>query len=145
MRDLPGENQVTVSGTTNGPKQVSHVFSIDGNYDLSPRLTLGAKYGFRKSQVAPRGTNTFSDSTAHLGILRLDWHVVHKWDMLAEGRVMYTKETKTRETGALLGIYRHIGNNAKIGLGYEWGKVSDDITNLDYVGRGVFLNLVAKF
>ena len=145
LRDLPGEDQVTVDGTTNGPKQISHVFSIDGNYDLSPRLTFGAKYGFRKSQVAPRGTNTFTDSTAHLGILRLDWHVIHKWDMLAEGRVLYTKETKNRETGALLGIYRHIGNNAKIGLGYEWGKVSDDITNLDYVGRGVFLNLVAKF
>lgn len=145
LHDLPGENQVTADGLTNAPMQKSHVLSVDGNYDISPKLTLGAKYGYRKSQVAPRGTNTFSASTAHLGILRLDWHVVHKWDLLAEGRMLYTKESDTRETGALLGVYRHIGNNAKVGLGYEWGEVSDNMTNLNYVGRGVFLNLVAKF
>lgn len=145
LYDLPGENQMTADGSINGPKQKSHVFSIDGNYDISPKLTIGAKYGYRKSQVAARGSNAFTDSTAHLGILRLDWHVVHKWDLLAEGRMLYTEESRIRETGALLGVYRHIGNNAKIGLGYEWGEVSDNMTNLDYVGSGVFLNLIAKF
>jgi len=145
LRDLPGEDQVTADGSTDGPMQKSHVFSIDGNYDISPRLTFGAKYGYRNSQVATRGTDVFTDSTAHLGIMRLDWHVVHKWDLLAEGRMLYTQESNTRETGALLGVYRHIGNNAKIGLGYEWGEVSDNMTNLDYIGRGVFLNLIAKF
>lgn len=145
LRDLPGADQVTIDGTTNGDLQVSHIFSIDGNYDLTPKLTLGAKYGFRKSQVAPRGTTAFSDQTAHLGILRLDWHVVHKWDVLAEARTLYTEQSDITEAGALLAAYRHVGNNAKVGLGYEWGKVSDDPAQLDYLGQGVFLNLIAKF
>jgi hypothetical protein len=136
---------VTADGSTDGPLQVSHVLSIDGNYDISPKLTFGAKYGYRRSQVAPRGTDTFTDSTAHLAIVRLDWHVVHKWDILAEARTLHTTETDITEQGALLAVYRHLGNNAKLGLGYEWGKVSDNPTNLDYLGRGVFLNLIAKF
>jgi hypothetical protein len=54
-------------------------------------------------------------------------------------------EDDTTETGALFGIYRHIGNNAKVGIGYEWGRVSDDLTDLDYEGQGVFLNIIGKF
>jgi hypothetical protein len=145
LRDLPGVDQVSANGTTEGPLQVSHVFSIDGTYDLSTRLTLGAKYGFRTSRIAERGTDVFVDNTAHLGIVRLDWNVVHKWDLLAEGRLLVTEGIATTDTGALLSLYRHFGNNAKVGLGYEWGKVSDDLTEIDYTGSGVFLNMIAKF
>ncbi|WP_170063383.1 hypothetical protein [Albidovulum inexpectatum] len=45
----------------------------------------------------------------------------------------------------MLGVYRHVGTKAKIGIGYEWGRVSDDLADIDYDGQGVFLNLVAKF
>lgn len=145
LHDLPGEDQVTAHGSVDGPKQKSHVLSVDANYDLSPKLTIGGKYGYRQSRVADRGTDVFTASTAHLGILRMDWHVVHKWDVLVEGRVLYSEEIETTETGALAGVYRHVGNNAKIGVGYEWGRVSDDMTDLDYYGSGVFVNLVAKF
>lgn len=145
LRDLPGVDQVSANGETEGPLQISHIFSIDGNYDLTTRLTLGAKYGFRTSKVAERGTTDFVDNTAHLGILRLDWNVVHKWDLLAEGRVLVTEGESTTDTGALLAIYRQFGNNAKVGLGYEWGKVSDDLADIDYTGSGVFLNLIASF
>lgn len=112
---------------------------------LTPKLTIGGKYGYRRSKVADRGTEDFVTSSADLAILRLDWHVVHMWDILAEGRILRTRELKIDETGALLGVYRHLGNHAKIGVGYEWGKVSDDLTDLDYLGDGLFLNLVAKF
>ncbi len=145
LRDLPGADQISADGTNNGPLQVSHIFSIDGNYDLNPKLTVGAKYGFRTSQVAARGASAFTDSTAHLAILRADWHVVHKWDVMAEGRVLYTDETGDTDKGALLGIYRHIGNNAMVGLGFEWGRVSDNLANIDYTAKGVFLNIVGKF
>ena len=145
LYDLPGADQVTANGDTEGDAQKSHVLSIDADYDLNQHFTLGGKYGYRRSEVAPRGTEDFSDSTAHLGIMRLDWHVVHNWDAMAEGRVMYTEDSETYDTGALLGVYRHVGNNAKVGVGYEWGQVSEDMTDLDYESSGVFLNLIAKF
>ncbi len=145
LHDLPGEDQVTANGSTNGPSQRSHVLSFNGSYDLSKALTASLKLGYRSSEVAERGTDVFEDSTATLAALRFDWHVVHKWDVFAEGRVIRTDETETDEASALIGVYRHIGANAKLGLGYEWGSVSDDLTNLDYDTQGLFINLVAKF
>lgn len=145
LHDLPGEDQVTANGSVNGPSQRSHVLSFNGSYDLNEALTASLKLGYRNGEVAARGTDSFADSTATLAALRLDWHMVHKWDAFAEARMLRTDETDTDEAGALIGIYRHIGANAKLGLGYEWGSVSDDLTNLDYDTQGLFVNLVAKF
>lgn len=145
LRDLPGADQVTASGSQNGPLQVSQVASIDANYDLTPKLTIGGKFGFRAGKTAPRATRVFTNSTAQLAILRLDWHVVHAWDALAEVRLLRTEGVSTDESGGMLALYRHFGNNAKIGLGYEFGKVSDDVTAIDYSAKGVFLNVVGKF
>ncbi|WP_375228566.1 hypothetical protein [Roseobacter sp. S98] len=145
LHDLPGEDQVTANGSTDGPSQRSHVLSVDAIYDISPRLSVGGKYGYRMSEIADRGTDTFVDNTAHLAILRFDWHVVHKWDALAEARMLVSEDTDVDEHGFLLGVYRHVGNNAKIGVGYEWGRVSDDLTDLDYDSSGIFINLIAKF
>lgn len=143
--DLPGEDQVDANGDTDGPQQKSHVFSFNANYDLSPQLTVGGKIGYRMSETADRGSDDFSENTAALTALRLDWHVVHEWDLFGEGRVMYTPETGTTETGALIGVYRHLGEHAKLGVGYEWGRVSDDLTDIDYENQGLFVNLVGKF
>jgi len=145
LDDQPGENQVNADDVVDGSAQRSIILSADGLYDINEKLTLGAKYGYRMGEVAPRGTNDFTSSTAHLFVLGADWHVVHKWDVFGELRYLYTEETDTQESGALLGIYRHIGNNAKVGLGYEWGGVSDEVADIDYTNSGVFLNLVAKF
>ncbi len=145
LLDLPGEDQISADGTTDGPKQRSHVFSFNANYDLNTQITLGGKLGYRVSEIAARGTNDFTANTAALTALRVDWHVVSQWDVFGEGRLLYTPETGTSETGAVLGIYRHLSENAKIGVGYEWGGVSDDMTNINYQSQGLFLNLVGKF
>jgi hypothetical protein len=121
LRDLPGEDQVTADGSTEGPLQISHVVSIDGDYDLTPKLTLGAKYGFRTSQVADRGTEDFADSTAHLGILRLDWHVVHKWDVMGEVRGLAESRTTRRRRARCSASTGMFWNNAKVGIGLRMG------------------------
>jgi len=145
LNDLPGEDQVTSNGSLDGPQQRSHVLSFNSSYDLSQSLTVGVKLGYRKSEIAERGSDLFNDSTATLAALRFDYHIVHKWDAFAEGRFIQTDETDTDEASALLGVYRHIGDNVKLGVGYEWGSVSDDLTNLDYDNEGLFVNLTAKF
>ncbi|KZK84515.1 hypothetical protein PsAD13_01979 [Pseudovibrio sp. Ad13] len=144
LHDLPGADQVTFNGSDEGDAQRSHVVSVDLDYDLTSSLTLGGKYGYRISEVAQRGTNDFDASSAHLGIARLNWHLVKNWDAMLEARVMYGVETETVATGALFGAYRHIGENLKLGVGYEWGQVSEDLTDLDYRNSGVFVNLIAK-
>lgn len=145
LNDQPGEDQVDANGNTDGPKQRSQVVSIAANYDLNPQLTIGGKLGFRNSEVADRGTYDFEGDSAALLIGSAEYHVVGAWDVFGEGRALYSDGTGTTELGAVAGIYRHINENVKLGLGYEWGSVSDDETDLSYDGQGVFLNLVGKF
>ncbi|MEM9317997.1 MAG: hypothetical protein AAGA70_03210 [Pseudomonadota bacterium] len=145
LHDLPAEDQRSDDGSTDGPQQRSTVMSVAGNYDLNPEWTLSAKLGYRLSEVADRGSDDFTADTATLAALRLDWHVVHQWDLMVEGRVLYTEETGTTEAGAVVGIYRHVNDHVSVGLGYEWGSVSDDLTNIDYDGQDLFLNIVGRF
>jgi hypothetical protein len=146
LYDLPGADQVNANGSVLGPAQRSHVLSVDGNYDLNRFITVGAKYGFRFGQVSSdRTLASFSRSSAHLGILRADLHVVHNWDVLVEGRVFHLTETRQTDWGALTAVYRHFGNNFKVGVGYNFGRFSDDLTDLVQDDQGVFLNVVGKF
>jgi hypothetical protein len=146
LYDLPGPQQVNVNDQILGPAQRSHVFSVDASYDISEHLTLGAKYGFRFGDVSTsRLANDFVRSTAHLGIIRADINFIKNWDAVLEARVLYAPEAQQTDFGALAAVYKHVGNNAKIGVGYNFGKFSDDLTDLTRDDQGVFLNVIGKF
>ncbi len=145
LEDLPGSDQVNIEGNLNGPLQKSHLLSFDINYDLTKQLTIGGKYGLRIGEVADRGTTSFTESKVDLAILRLDYHVVHNWDVLLEARSSHDMTNGIREQGGLLGVYRHFGNNLKAGIGYQQGSVSDSLREIEGQKQGVFLNIVGKF
>ncbi|WP_156121902.1 hypothetical protein [Halocynthiibacter namhaensis] len=129
----------------NGPRQRSHVFSIDASYDLDERWTVGGKFGYRSSNTSANATSPFEKNDAMLTAVSMRYHLVHNWDMLFEVRNFKTIQAGTSETAALAAAYRHFGSNVKVGLGYNFGNFSDDLTDLVYDDKGVFLNLVAKF
>ena len=87
----------------------------------------------------------WTESQAHLGIIRLDYHVVKEWDAMAEGRALWSPTTGTTDYGFVAAIYRELGDNFKIGLGYNFGDFSDDISHINHDNHGVFLNLIGKF
>jgi len=47
-------------------------------------------------------------------------------------------------TLTLLIVSRYIGDNLKVGLGYNFTDFSDDLTDLNYDHQGVFLNLTGS-
>ncbi len=144
--DKPGKDQVTVNGTTNGPIQRSHILSVDANYDISKIITLGAKYGFRIGDTKPRdGSSGWQASSAHLGVIRADLNIVHDWDALVEGRVLWSPSAKTAHYAALAALYRHFGDNFKVGVGYNFGVFTDDLRDQSLDHSGVFINAIGKF
>ena len=113
---------------------------------MNKRLTLGGKVGYRSGEVAlDRASDNFIKSDAVLGVVRADYHVVSKWDILLEGRVLRSDLAQDTRYGALVGAYRHMGDNFKLGAGYSFSKFSDDLTDVTYDDGGVFLNVVGKF
>ncbi|MBL6773698.1 MAG: hypothetical protein ISQ28_10975, partial [Alphaproteobacteria bacterium] len=75
---------------------------------------------------------------------------VKNWDALLEGRLMYQGNVGNSgqhaiRYGALAAVYRHMGDNLKVGGGYNFGSFDDDLTNVSFDKHGLFLNAVAKF
>ncbi|HEX5637550.1 MAG TPA: flagellar motor protein MotB, partial [Gammaproteobacteria bacterium] len=143
--NVPTTDQQTVTNTAVEFIQKSHVFSIDTLYDLTQRWSLGGKYAYRLGQVSQERVNPeFFDSRASLYVLRADWHFMYRWDALIEARMLDLPDAQDRRSGALLGLYRHVGKNFKFGVGYNFTDFSDDLTDLDFDSQGVFINVIAQ-
>jgi hypothetical protein len=89
--------------------------------------------------------SAWETSTAHLGIILANVTFIKSWDALSEGRVLSMPEAKTTDYGALVAIYHHVGDNFKVGAGYNFGCFSDDLRDLTLNDEGVFLNVIGKF
>lgn len=141
--NVPTTDQVTV---LNGPVQFiqkSHVFALDITYDITSWFSLGGKYAYRLGQVSvDREHPDFFDNSAHLGIVRGDWRFLEKWEGSLEGRVLELPDLNERKGGALFTIYRYVGDNLKVGVGYNFTDFSEDLTDLGYDHHGIFFNLV---
>mgnify|MGYP001765258679 CR=1 FL=1 len=48
-------------------------------------------------------------------------------------------------TGWLVGVDRHLNNNLRLGIGYNFTDFSDDLTQLDFTHEGWFLNFVGTY
>ena len=148
FENLPTTGQLdSLTGSVLDYTQRSHVFDIDGIYDLRPWLSVGAKLGVRVGELkASRdGSGPWISSQAELGVLRADLHFVKEWDGLLEFRGLKVNAANDTRTGALIGLYRHVGEHAKIGAGYNFTNFSDDLTDLSYRSRGFFINALTTF
>jgi uncharacterized repeat protein (TIGR01451 family)/fimbrial isopeptide formation D2 family protein len=144
--NFPAADQLTAANTAAGHIQRSHIASMDVMYDLTQRWTAGYRYAYRYGQVAQdRDDPEFTTSRASLNVLRADWHFVHRWDAFLEGRMLDLPDAEDSRSGVLVGIYRHLDNHIKAGVGYNFCDFSDDLTQLDYRHQGLFVNLVGKY
>ena len=126
-------------------RQESHVFSVEANYDLTRQWTLGGKFGGRLSRTSASESDPWVDNDALLAVINARYNLVHNWDVLLEARSLDLKDAGLSDTGVLGAVYRHIGNNAKIGVGYNFSSFSDDLTDLSRDDEGAFINIIAKF
>jgi flagellar motor protein MotB len=141
--NLPSPGQLSPSGFTADYAQRSQVLAIDTIYDVKPWLSIGGKYAYRIGELKDNKVGgEWFDSRADLWILRADWHFVKEWDALVEVRNLRATEAKDSKAGALVAIYRHMGKGVKAGVGYNFTDYSDDLTNLSYRSRGLFVNVL---
>jgi outer membrane protein OmpA-like peptidoglycan-associated protein len=145
--NLPSAGQVdNVNNSVLDYTQKSHVLNVDTIYDVLPWLSVGAKYGLRIGELrASRTAGDWYDSQAQLFVLRSDLHFVKSWDAVVELRRLSVEEADDSRSGALVAVYRHIGEHGKLGAGYNFTDFSDDLTDLSYRSRGFFINALATF
>jgi uncharacterized repeat protein (TIGR01451 family) len=126
--------------------QKSLVASLEGIYRLSSAIDLGAKVAHRSGEVRlERGGDDWIDSEANFAAIRLSYEFLSKWDAMVEYRMLDVPDASSSRTGFLLSVDREVARNFRVGVGYNFTDFSDDLTNLDYQFRGVFLNVVGKY
>jgi flagellar motor protein MotB len=143
--NVPTADQVTLQNTAVEYIQKSHIAALDLNYDLTSSWAVGGKYAYRLGQASLDRVNLdFFSNTARLAIVRLDRRFRKNWDGMAEARMLELPDIRQRRRGALAAIYRRIGGNLKVGAGYNFTDFSDDLTDLRYNHKGLFLNFIGS-
>ncbi len=141
--NVPTTDQLGLENTAAEFIQKSHIAALDLTFDVTADWSIGGKYAYRLGQVSlDRVERKFFDSAAQLAVLRADWRFRKGWESMAEVRMLELPDVSQRRRGALAAIYRYIGKNLKVGAGYNFTDFSDDLTDLRYDHKGVFVNLI---
>ena len=143
--NVPTTDQMTLQSLAAQYIQKSNVASLDVTYDLTSRWTLGGKYAYRVGQMSlTREQPEFFDNTAMLYIVRADYRIGENWEGMIEARMLDLPDFSDRRGGALIGVYRYVGEHVKVGVGYNFTDFSEDLTDLSFRHHGVFMNVVGS-
>ena len=123
--------------------QKSHIAAVDVNYEVDEDWSVGVKYAYRLGQVSlERESPEFFDNDASLYVARLDRRIGERYEASVELRLLELSDLDESRSGAMVSLYRRVGDHLKVGVGYNFTDFSDDLTDLGYDHQGVFLNLV---
>ncbi len=126
--------------------QRSQILSIEGIYRLTPAWEVAGKLAHRSGEARlARGAGPWFDTTADFAAVQGRYHLRAKWDALAEYRWLSVDENDSTRHGWLVGVDRHLGDNFRVGAGYNFTSFSDNLTVLDYDQKGWFLNVTGTY
>jgi putative salt-induced outer membrane protein YdiY len=125
--------------------QKSHVLALEGIHQFDANWELAGKLASRWGEYRMgRDTGAWLDGRADFAAAQMRYHLVAKWEGLAEYRWLGVRDGGDRK-GWLVGVDRQIGENFKVGVGYNFTDFSDDLTDLEYDNKGWFLNLAGYY
>lgn len=140
LYDLDSQAQANVRSD----QRVS-ILSGEASYDLTRRWEIGGRLAQKVgSERIVRGTGPWVDATLTFAQLRARYHFIKKWDGVLEYRAVNVKENKDFQGGVLLGLDYHLGENLRLGGGFNFTDFNDDLTNFNYYNYGWFINIVGK-
>jgi len=139
--DMPSPGQVPER-----PDERLHVVSTEGLVDLTRTFGVGVKTAARFGQVRlDRTGDDWLQSRFYLGVVRGVAHVMQRWDGQVEYRWLRSADGEDRRQGVLVAAFRNLNRNLKAGAGFNFTSFSDDLTELGYDNRGVFVNVVGSY
>ncbi len=137
---------VSVGQSVDRPDQDVHILSTEALYRVNARWELGGKVALKEGRLrAGRDMGPWEDYGVGLGVLRARYHLTHRWDGLIEYRYLHDRFGESTRHGSLIGLYRHIGEHMKLGIGYNFTDFNDDLKDAEYDNHGWFVDLIGKW
>ena len=125
--------------------QKSQILSFEGVYKHSRHWEYAAKLARREGEVRMgRGAGEWFDSATTFAAAQVRYELRSQWHALAEYRWLDVKDGGSKR-GFLAGLDRDVGRHFRVGVGYNFTRFSDDLTEFDYDHRGWYLNLVGTY
>ncbi len=125
--------------------QRSQILSLEGIRQLGARWEVAGKLASRWGDYRTgRGEGAWLDSRADFAALQLRYRLFGEWEGLAEHRWLKVRDGGVRK-GWLVGVDRRVGENFKVGVGYNFTEFSDDMTELKFDQKGFFLNMAGYY
>jgi uncharacterized repeat protein (TIGR01451 family) len=137
---------LTESQNQSRPDEHSHLLAVDAIYSPGNRWELGGKLAVKSGKRrASRDAGKWQRFGLRLATARVRFHATRKWDGLAEYRWLTDTHGDNSRNGALVGLYRHLGDNFKLGIGFNFTDFNDDLRLNDYNNSGWFVDVVGKY
>lgn len=78
--------------------------------------------------------------------LTQNWFLaIQNWKSIARYYKFEIAQAQGREKSFLLGLFRPVKDNSKIGFGYLHTNLSDHLTGVDYSNQGLFINFILRY
>lgn len=126
----------------------SHIIEVEGIYSVNAKVDVGAKYAHKdKKEDFERASGSVEtvESNINLYGLSASYHVIKEWDVTGEYHWKTDTLNDELEHGALISVNKHLSDNFKVGIGYNFSGFDSNLANDDdYNAKGVFINLVGK-
>ncbi|QIQ21237.1 hypothetical protein [Zophobihabitans entericus] len=124
--------------------QKSWVFALEGVYEFNQYWETAFKAAHREGYLRYKGESEWFSSGASLYAARVNFNYAD-FEYQVEYRTLRTSLADDHKDGIVTSIYRNLGDNAKIGIGYNFTEYNDDLTRLNYDAKGWFINVVGSF
>jgi len=126
--------------------QRSLIVSLEGILRLNSTWEMAGKFGHRAGEARlGRDAGPWFSTTANFAALQARYDLSHRWEALVEYRWLQVTQGDSSRHGFLIGVDRALGENFRVGVGYNFTSFSDDLRVLDYESKGVFLNVTGAF
>ncbi len=142
--ELPPEAQASSAVQ----RRKEHQFATELFWNANPDLKLSGKYAFKVGQVSSeRDGSAWFDSSAQLGIARMELFADQVISVSLEGRLMHFNASDLWSVGAVPYLYTKVPgqDSLRLGIGYNIGGIGDDLFGAEYDQSGFLVNLVGAW
>ncbi len=142
------ENEGNLRAIDSATNEKTHIFATEGSYKLDQKWSIGGKIGYKKEDYSyPIGTNRsvgISNEFMFYGV-RVEYQMTRDWNVMVKYRYLQDITSGDDKHGAVVAVYRSLGNHLKIGGGYNFSAINDDLRDRTNIDKGWFINVVGKF